>query len=313
MTQQELSKLRNLPIEGVARRLGMEVNRHKALCPFHADSHPSLTFHTGRNCYHCFVCNASGGTIDLVMKTLNKSFREACTWLADQNNVILEQPMHEPKVVKTYPSDVDYLAQLVGQPWLCNEAKRFLFDERRIHPAVVKWCGITSIAHPTPCWRYGKPFYDAPALLIPYRNMQGQLMSVQSRYLGETSVENGYPIPRFRFPRNSNCTIYNLPILGLLKPDDELWITEGVTDCLAMLSSGRKAIAIPSATLLKPQDVALLSAFNSERFHIYPDQDAAGERLFLNLRDRFPGINRHQLPATFKDFGDYWKTSSTHL
>lgn len=307
MTQTELERLRNLPIEGVARRLGMEVNRHKALCPFHADSHPSLTFHTGRNCYHCFVCNASGGTIDLVMKTLNKSFREACQWLANENNVILEQWQPAAKVYKQYPPDVAYLTELMNHPVLNNEAKQFLYNERKIHPAVVKWCGISSISYPTPCWRYGKPFYDAPSLLIPYRNVQGQLMSVQSRYIGGATTKNGVPIPRFRFPRNSNCTIYNLPILGLLKPNEELWITEGVTDCLAMLSSGRKAIAIPSATLLKPQDVALLSAFNSERFHIYPDQDAAGERLFLNLRDRFPSINRHQLPATCKDFGDYWK------
>lgn len=312
MTQQELSKLRNLPIEGVARRLGMEVNRHKALCPFHADSHPSLTFHTGRNCYHCFVCNASGGTIDLAMKVLNKGFREACQWLANENNVILEQWQPAAKEYKQYPPDVAYLAELMNHPVLNNEAKQFLYNERKIHPAVVKWCGISSISYPTPCWRYGKPFYDAPSLLIPYRDIAGKLQSVQSRYIGGATTKNGVPIPRFRFPRNSNCTIYNLPILGLLKPNEELWITEGVTDCLAMLSSGRKAIAIPSATLLKPQDVALLSAFNSERFHIYPDQDAAGERLFLNLRDRFPSINRHQLPATFKDFGDYWKTSSTH-
>lgn len=312
MTQQELSKLRNLPIEGVARRLGMEVNRHKALCPFHADSHPSLTFHTGRNCYHCFVCNASGGTIDLAMKVLNKGFREACQWLANENNVILEQWQPAAKEYKQYPPDVAYLTELMNHPVLNNEAKQFLYNERKIHPAVVKWCGISSISYPTPCWRYGKPFYDAPSLLIPYRDIAGKLQSVQSRYIGGATTKNGVPIPRFRFPRNSNCTIYNLPILGLLKPNEELWITEGVTDCLAMLSSGRKAIAIPSATLLKPQDVALLSAFNSERFHIYPDQDAAGERLFLNLRDRFPSINRHQLPATFKDFGDYWKTSSTH-
>lgn len=312
MTQTELERLRNLPIEGVARRLGMEVNRHKALCPFHADSHPSLTFHTGRNCYHCFVCNASGGTIDLAMKVLNKGFREACQWLANENNVILEQWQPAAKEYKQYPPDVAYLTELMNHPVLNNEAKQFLYNERKIHPAVVKWCGISSISYPTPCWRYGKPFYDAPSLLIPYRDIAGKLQSVQSRYIGGATTKNGVPIPRFRFPRNSNCTIYNLPILGLLKTNEELWITEGVTDCLAMLSSGRKAIAIPSATLLKPQDVALLSAFNSERFHIYPDQDAAGERLFLNLRDRFPSINRHQLPATFKDFGDYWKTSSTH-
>ena len=81
MERYELQKLRDLPIEGVAQRLGLEVARHKALCPFHDDRHPSLSFSVRRNSYRCFVCGASGGTIDLVMRYLNLGFREACRWL----------------------------------------------------------------------------------------------------------------------------------------------------------------------------------------------------------------------------------------
>ena len=38
MDKFELQKLRDLPIEGVAERLGLEVKMHKALCPFHDDT-----------------------------------------------------------------------------------------------------------------------------------------------------------------------------------------------------------------------------------------------------------------------------------
>ena len=72
MDKQELQKLRDLPIEGVAERLGLQVSKHKCLCPFHPDKHPSLSFSVRRNRYRCFVCEASGGTIDLVMHLLNK-------------------------------------------------------------------------------------------------------------------------------------------------------------------------------------------------------------------------------------------------
>ena len=34
-----IQKLRDLPIEGVAERLGLTVTKHKSLCPFHDDSH----------------------------------------------------------------------------------------------------------------------------------------------------------------------------------------------------------------------------------------------------------------------------------
>ena len=79
-----IQKLRELPIEGVAERIGIKVTRHKALCPFHDDTTPSLTFHQARNTYHCFVCNAHGGTIDMVANKLRINFPSACKWLADE-------------------------------------------------------------------------------------------------------------------------------------------------------------------------------------------------------------------------------------
>ena len=87
MEKYELQKLRDLPIEGVAERLGLTVKHHKALCPFHEDHHPSLSFSVRKNTYRCFVCGASGGTIDLVMKYLHKNFIEACKWL-DTNQLV---------------------------------------------------------------------------------------------------------------------------------------------------------------------------------------------------------------------------------
>ena len=74
MEKYELDKLRALPIEGVAGRLGLKVEKHKALCPFHDDRHPSLSFHTKRNTYKCFVCDAHGGPIDLTMRITGEPF-----------------------------------------------------------------------------------------------------------------------------------------------------------------------------------------------------------------------------------------------
>lgn len=88
----DIQKLQALPIEEVASALGLQVSHHKALCPFHADKHPSLTFHRGRNRYRCFVCDARGGTIDLVMRYLNKNFLEACRWLSEEHSVVITVP-----------------------------------------------------------------------------------------------------------------------------------------------------------------------------------------------------------------------------
>lgn len=67
---------RSIEIEEVARRYRLEVNRHhKSLCPWHTDSHPSLSFKNNR--CHCFACGAGGSSIDLVAKLFDLEPLEA--------------------------------------------------------------------------------------------------------------------------------------------------------------------------------------------------------------------------------------------
>lgn len=292
MERYELQKLRELPIEGVAKRLGLTVAMHKSLCPFHDDHHASLSFKVSKNTFRCFVCGAHGGPLDLVMNYLKKDFLDACRWLADENNIILTE--YQPSTpMPTRPFDASRYERFFERPWLNEEARRFLFDERRLDPRVVRWCRLTS-------W---KDKQGVPWLQIPYYDREGRLVGVQNRNL----VKGGSP--RFRFPQGAQCGIYNLPVLNLLRPGESLYITEGCSDCWAMLSAGQKAIAIPSATLLSKKDIEQLSILNlqySINFHMWPDRDEPGERLFMQLQKVLPGLEHHQLPQGCKDFSEYY-------
>ena len=76
-----------------------------------------------------------------------------------------------------------------------------------------------------------------------------------------------------------------------------------------MLSAGHKAIAIPSATLLNKKDKEILSTLHSQlstKFEMWPDNDAPGERLFLQSQEVLPSLVRHQLPVGCKDYSDYY-------
>ena len=323
MNKETIMRLRHLPIETVAERLGLHVARHKSLCPFHDDHHASMSFSTSRNTFRCFVCGASGGTIDLVMRHLGKSFPEACRWLADANNVILEeykpQTPADDKTAK--PFDASRYGRLFEHPWLSDKAQRFLFEERRLNPRVVAWCRLSSWAD-----RYGTNW-----LQIPYFDQDGRLIGIQNRNLDYRKAEKEVlherdksekevlhekdkadkEVPRFRFPYGSRCSIYNLPVTAMLRPGEPLYITEGASDCWAMLSAGHKAIAIPSATLLGNADKRLLKDL-AERlgttFHMFPDRDAPGERLFMQLKEVLPQLEHHQLPVGCKDFAEYYKS-----
>ena len=382
MEKYEIEKLRNLPIEEVASQLGLQVARHKSLCPFHSDHHASLSFNTRKNLCRCFVCmDESLDSIGLVMKSLHVDFPKACFWLADRNGILLEKVRGRnwrrdcgsssaaalaavassaaPSAVSSAASvsapaaassvsapadsalaaasasspaaphsfDAARYARFFEHPWLNEAARRFLFDERKIDGRVARWCRLSS-------WTDRK---GVNWLQIPYFDREGYLVGIQNRNLdfhrksrptdsektGKSSCPTDFTddtdskdsedgsdseeAPRFRFPYGSQCGIYNLQVLNLLTLGERLFITEGCSDCWAMLSAGYKAIAIPSATLLKPEDrdvLAYISKTFGVEWHMFPDRDAPGERLFLQLKEFLPSLIHHQLPLGCKDFGE---------
>lgn len=329
MEKYEIQKLRNLPIEGVAEQLGMVVEHHKALCPFHDDHHASLSFNTRKNNCRCYVCMGdSVGTIDLVMKYLGKDFLSACRWLAEEHQVqLVEDRKREASSSSSSPGDsssggsspednsggsssekssffdASRYARFFEHPWLNLAARRFLFEERRIDERVAAWCRLTS-------WTDKK---GVNWLQIPYFSTEGKLIGIQNRNL---DYKKGESTPRFRFPYGAKCSIYNLPIVKGMAPVEQLFITEGCSDCWAMLSAGHKAIAIPSATLLKPEDKKWLAEIGSQlkiEWHMFPDRDAPGESLFLQLKEILPSLVHHQLPPGCKDFSEYYLKEKTEF
>ena len=314
ISRADILKISSLPIEQVADALDITVKKHWSLCPFHSDSKPSLNYRVAKNKYRCYVCNHYGGPIDLAMEILGLNFHDAVCWLAQAFGIIISEEYKPFQNVKrrelkpvreevVNPVDTSMLTQMVAQPVLTDEARAFLFDERKLDPRVIQWCGISS---------------THTHLLIPYFRADGTLQSVQWRYLGKHADPQLPDEPRFRFPKGSQCHIYGLQILQMLKDDEPLYVTEGASDCWAMLSAGHKAIAIPSATLLKDKDIEPLRGLN---LHIYPDNDTPGERLFLELREKLSPstwgkastepverrgglIVRHQLPSGCKDFAE---------
>ena len=367
MEKYEIQKLRELPIEEVAKEMGIKVEHHKALCPFHDDHHASLSFNTRRNSCRCYVCMGdSVGTIDLVMKYLGKDFLSACRWLAEVNGVYLEDGRKREGSASSLSSeassaggsssgkdsggssgksssfDASRYARFFEHPWLNEAARSFLFEERKIDWRVVNWCRLTS-------WTDKR---GINWLQIPYFDMEGRLIGIQNRNLDyrktptdftdashageakgvaaektptdftddtdspshqtEGSLQTEPMAPRFRFPYGARCSIYNLPVVKMLKPGEKLFITEGCSDCWAMLSAGHKAIAIPSATLLKPEDKKWLTELGERlqiEWHMFPDRDAPGESLFLQLKEIMPHLVHHQLPPGCKDFSEYYLES----
>jgi len=57
---------KQLPILAVAKKYGLKVRNDKCICPFHADSDPSLTFYPKTNSFYCFGCHQGGDLLKFI-------------------------------------------------------------------------------------------------------------------------------------------------------------------------------------------------------------------------------------------------------
>lgn len=120
----------------VAAACGLEVNAHdKAVCPFHADTRPSL--HIYRDGYKCFVCGAHGDAIDLVQGVKGCSKREAAEIVQRLNGGAADDIgaiQARRTAAKQLEADMERLAELEGEIDSLHSA----IDERI--PYSPQWC-----------------------------------------------------------------------------------------------------------------------------------------------------------------------------
>ena len=291
---------RAIPVTRVLEALGMEVGRGRfTLCPAHADRHASLHVDLRRNNVHCFACQWTADPIGLVMKVEGCGFVEACQWLERltgggiapvvRTGAAAEAP--QPR-----PFDASRYERHFLRPWLMDEAREFLFRERRLSAKAVEWARLTS-------WRDRE---GTAWLQIPYYDMAWRLVGVQNRRLTPSDV-----LPRFRFASGMVPHVYGLPILRGMGAGETLYFAEGCSDTWAVWSAGMRAVGIPSASLLRADDLAILKDLGIMHWAMFPDNDEAGR----HLRDQLLRVATcmgaslviNELPEGVKDYSVYYR------
>lgn len=92
-----------------AKAYGLEVDVHgMALCPFHADHHPSLKLDQR---FYCFGCGASGDVIDFTAKLFGISLKDAAQKLAEDFGII-PRPPTKPNIPKRHAEPCPNLERL---------------------------------------------------------------------------------------------------------------------------------------------------------------------------------------------------------
>ncbi|MCH5217891.1 MAG: hypothetical protein J1F07_05000 [Muribaculaceae bacterium] len=336
-----INYLRQINCEDLACRFGIEVKRHKAYCFLHSESVPSLSFHPSKtNVWHCFSCGKGGDAISFMMEYDRCGFIEACEKLCAIYGIILPtgKPSYIPKrrvSTRTFSnkdhSDCNKMFDTEIAEWLLNNiilnqsAKRFLFEKRKLNKEIICKIGVKSIddsrSISQKIWNefgekrcrasglFGEKGYLSfwtPCILFPYRDKNDQLLGLQSRYIGDNEKA-----PRFQFLSRQKTHLFNMPLLNEFTVEKDLYITEGVTDCLAMLSNGKASLAIPSATIIPVEDLHLLRGY---KLKMMPDNDEAGWDGFMKLRRALFKLGipifKEDIPAEYKDYGEWYASEA---
>ena len=62
----------------ICEKYGIYVSRnHKAICPFHPDTLPSMHIYPGKRGFYCFTCGTHGDVVAFVQKYFHVTFSEA--------------------------------------------------------------------------------------------------------------------------------------------------------------------------------------------------------------------------------------------
>lgn len=331
----------SIPIEAIANKLGLHPVRHKMLCVFHKEKTPSLSFNVRENRFHCFGCGASGDAITLVMRVCNLSYPDAVEWIARQFSIYIPGAKdRRHKVRFSHPvlkqssirgnekrsTDEDVLNWVIETAKLSEKVKYFLYVERKYSPEVCEELKLCSISNSSKfidlafgtwgrerCLKSGivrqmpwglVPFVKVISLLFPFYGEDGKIKNICGRYMGEVKEKKN----RFLYIPNLDNDIKIFNLNNLVKTDKNVpvFISEGLTDCLALLSEGKMAVAIPGAGAFKPEYVEY---FRGRTLFMYPDHDEPGKIFFESVNESLRNISHYVTVLPYdencKDYSEF--------
>lgn len=286
----------------IAKRLGLEIDKNnKAICPFHKDINPSLSFNSEENYYYCFACGAGGDNIKLVKEILNCDFKEAVKFITGNEYKMSDSKTKSNKTIKheNYSSIYKTFLNLLDNKEAIEYLKKRSITENQVinHnikniPSkrdeqlniiyeLLKYYKETELIKSGIISKSIKYqtlylFHFKHRLIIPYFDTDGKTInSIQGRIIDD-EAENS---PKYLFNKNSKDSIYNIDRLNNNVKD--IVLCEGVIDCLSLERIGFAAISLSGATkynLINKYDI-----LNSYNIYSFSDNDKAGEELIKNL------------------------------
>ncbi len=284
----DLRDIKNVRMISVGKKLGMKLGfRGEDLygeCPFRLpddESHEplSLVFNRDSNTFRCLSCGNTGGVLDLVCQVAHIGPSEAIEWigenfclpgvsvgavktaslLGEQRSETVAKPKAGPPTLTEAYSD---FLQLLGEP--SAETVEYM-QSRYITPDTLIRHRITDIKgyhgtsnflkdkYPPELLRQaglfdatGRLWFESYPLILPYIR-DSKVAFLQAHCMDSDKS------PRYLRPREAAPFLYNIDVLHTLADADQVFLVEGIIDCLTLEDRGYHAVATPSISNFKPE------------------------------------------------------------
>ncbi len=280
----------------------------KGLCPFHADTKPSLTVSPAKQLYYCFGCGEGGNVFSFVMKMEGLTFGEALRELAKRAGISLRaagratpQERRRDRLAALVEEAARFFeANLRASDRYADAARRYLlergltretFDEWRLGLVADSWDSFlkhaaragyeaaeleeAGLAVPS---KSGSGYYDRfrGRVIFPIWNASGRVVAFGGRALGD-----GEP----KYLNSPNTSLYNksTTLYGLYQNRAAVAragscvVVEGYMDLLGVYQGGVENVVATCGTALTEEAAAILARHAAD-FVLLFDGDDAGLR-----------------------------------
>lgn len=284
------------------------------LCPFHADSSPSMTVVPTKQIFHCFACGTGGDVLGFIQKYLKMEFRESLEYLAERSGVTLtprtpnrassdndaNAPTSRADLLKACSFAQSFFQGILRHQEHGGEARKVL-ARRGVSDAMVdtfaigagpdRWDGLfKTIASKNLAIR---PFIDAGLLkprddgsaydalrhriIFPIHDAAGRVIAFGGRRIRDEDDPKYLNSPETRLFSKS-ATLYALPQASrTIQTTGTAIITEGYMDAIACHQGGFANAVATLGTSLTREHATILRRLCHTVVLLF-DGDQAGQR-----------------------------------
>lgn len=277
------------------------------LCPFHSEKTPSFSVNPAMQIFHCFGCGVGGDVITFIRRAENLDYVEAVEFLAKRAGITIpeqnkagahERGMSRQRVYDMNLAAAKFFRNCLFDPHLGQEGLRYLTEERRLSPSVIKHFGLgfapnnfgmlrqhmNSLGFTDEelivgflCGKSQKTEkaydYFRNRVIFPIIDTAGQIIAFGGRVMDDSKPKylNSSDTPGFKKSRNLFALNYAKNHCA-----EQMILCEGYMDVIALHAAGFENAVATLGTAITAEQSRIMARYTKQVIISY-DSDGAGQ------------------------------------